>query len=135
MCLFVKETSDIKFVNGVKVFYKVLNNPKNSTELLSPYIHQVYIPGWNYAEGNPGQHYSDYYDSFIITSGCIHVFKTLKAARVLGCANSYRIVKVKCYKKDLISDGENDEAGFRKVWLSKATYLAALNSKSVYVRA
>ena len=59
----------------------------------------------------------------------IHVCTTRKEARRWATMRGRRIIKVICYKKDLIAVGNNDEV-YMKVFVPKDEYDSAINRKS-----
>lgn len=136
MCLFVSSfiPKRIKFVDSKVTLYKVLQPSytyKKGLEhqiLISPYRGFNYKPGWN----KPISYHKSY--DRVIRGGAIHVFTDFSYVDYF-LSNSYsRVLKVICYEKDFIAEGQDGDAAFKKIWISKDMYESALKYKYKIVR-
>jgi hypothetical protein len=136
MCLTVNNTEHSKFVSTFKdkpfvYCYKVvvlnINLVKENKKTLNSYFYGLkWQGGWNKARYLPFKYSTmEFLDYDTIHHG-IHIYINECAAVHFINNESYYtnekliIIKVKCYKKDLITTGQNSDAVFTKVWLDKS---------------
>ena len=124
MCLNVvlRNPKSLRFKNGRITLYKIVKN-NNPYYLTTPYKRCKLVTGYNYARGIISS-------GGVIGSGAIHVFTNKKNA--LYNALTYRnqvVIPVICYKKDFIAKGNNVDACFTRIFITKKVYEQARQAK------
>lgn len=127
MCLYIdeKETRLIKrrFAaakakgKNYIVCYKILRINWNK-KMYSPFYPKEYKPGWN--KSNRKTPKLTRYEKLYINKG-IHVM-TSKSDKYVEVDEEEILIPVYCYKKDLISGGQDKEAVFSKVFITRKDY-------------
>lgn len=125
MCLYVdkNETKRIKrrFAAAKKrglnyiICYKELCL-NSRIQLKAPFYKKIYKPGWN-KSNRKYKTLSAIESSFNEVNKGIHVYLNPNKLYATG-----KLIKCRCYEKDLVAGGEDKEAVFMKVFITKKDY-------------
>lgn len=128
MCLYVKsrDPKSLKFKNGKVTCYKVIRNKNNySSENVVETKYQCFtlVPGYNYPLG-------PLKSDDIIGAGAIHVYTNKKKAlRKASTDCNHVVIPIICHAVNFIAKGTNEDACFKKIFISKNVHTAAKKAK------
>lgn len=141
MCLFIDKRRNRELKNRFKtcdyiMCYKIIERiliPPHPTILIgiwrSMYQYQI---GWNYSDREDITLTKIEIDDKAIRHG-IHVYTSKKTAKhnvnISGSPFHFKIIPVKCHKRDFVAAGKHGEAVFCKIFISKKDYQDAIIGK------